>query len=99
MLLPYDSRDQVSSAVLVEALSAGRPVVATAFPHAVELLSGGAGILVPQYDATAIGDALHRVLTQPDVAARMVTESSRLSAGLVWSHVADRYRRLLKGTA
>jgi glycosyltransferase involved in cell wall biosynthesis len=95
VLLPYDSRDQVSSAVLVEAVSAGRPVVATAFPHAVELLAGGAGILVPQYDATAIGDALHRVLTQPDVAARMVAESSRLSAGLMWSHVADRYRRLL----
>ena len=28
--------------------AAGRPVVATAFPHAVELLGSGAGLVVPQ---------------------------------------------------
>ena len=43
VVLPYDSRDQVTSGVLVDAIAAGRPVVATAFPHAVELLSSGAG--------------------------------------------------------
>ena len=43
VVLPYDSHDQVTSGVLVDAIAAGRPVVATAFPHAVELLSSGAG--------------------------------------------------------
>ena len=43
VVLPYDSTDQVTSGVLVDAIAAGRPVVATAFPHAVELLSSGAG--------------------------------------------------------
>ena len=52
VVLPYDSRDQVTSGVLVEAIAAGRPVVATAFPHAVELLSSGAGMVVPHGDAT-----------------------------------------------
>lgn len=42
VVLPYDSKDQVTSGVLVDAIAAGRPVVATAFPHAVELLSSGA---------------------------------------------------------
>ena len=46
VLLPYDSREQVTSGVLVEALAAGLPVVATAFPHAVELLDRGPGIVV-----------------------------------------------------
>ena len=32
VVLPYDSQDQVTSGVLVDALAAGRPVVATAFP-------------------------------------------------------------------
>jgi glycosyltransferase involved in cell wall biosynthesis len=36
VVLPYDSKDQVTSGVLVDAIAAGRPVVATAFPHAVE---------------------------------------------------------------
>lgn len=33
VVLPYDSREQVTSGVLVEAVAAGIPVVATAFPH------------------------------------------------------------------
>ena len=39
VVLPYDSTDQVTSGVLVDAIASGRPVVATAFPHAVELLT------------------------------------------------------------
>ena len=41
IVLPYDSPDQVTSGVLVDAVAAGRPVLSTAFPHAVELLHGG----------------------------------------------------------
>ena len=54
MLLPYDSREQVTSGVLIEAVAAGEPVVATAFPHAVELLADGAGLLVGRSDPAAI---------------------------------------------
>jgi len=31
VILPYDSPDQVTSGVLVDAIAAGRPVIATAF--------------------------------------------------------------------
>ncbi len=34
VLLPYDSTEQVTSGVLIEAVAAGKPVVATRFPHA-----------------------------------------------------------------
>ena len=43
VVLPYDSTEQVTSGVLVDAIASGRPVVATAFPHALELLESGAG--------------------------------------------------------
>ncbi|MGA9488957.1 MAG: glycosyltransferase, partial [Mycobacterium sp.] len=43
VVLPYDSKDQVTSGVLVDSVASGRPIVATAFPHAVELLGSGAG--------------------------------------------------------
>ena len=56
VVLPYDSDDQVTSGVLVDAVAAGRPVVSTAFPHAVELLASGAGIVVPQRDPVALGN-------------------------------------------
>jgi glycosyltransferase involved in cell wall biosynthesis len=94
VLLPYDSREQVTSGVLVEAVAAGKPVVATAFPHAVELLSGGAGLVVDQQDGPAIGEALYRVLTEPDLARRMRDESARNAPSLHWPAVADKYRAL-----
>ncbi|HTA10171.1 MAG TPA: glycosyltransferase, partial [Streptosporangiaceae bacterium] len=62
VLLPYDSLEQVTSGVLIEAVTAGKPVVSTGFPHAVELLGGGAGLLVDRQDPEGIAHALQRVL-------------------------------------
>jgi glycosyltransferase involved in cell wall biosynthesis len=94
VLLPYDSREQVTSGVLIEAIAAHKPVVSTRFPHAVELLGSGAGILVPHGDGPAIGAALRQVLTDPRLAARMSAEAARIAPSLRWSTVADRYRAL-----
>lgn len=94
VLLPYDSRDQVTSGVLTEAVVAGKPVISTSFPHAVELLSGGAGILVPQRDPVAIAAALAELLTTPGAAGRMAATSRRLASSLLWPAVAARYLEL-----
>lgn len=91
VVLPYDSPDQVTSGVLVDAVAAGRPVVATAFPHAVELLATGAGIVVPRRDPAALAAALRRVLTEPGLADGMAREARRLAPGLAWPAVASRY--------
>lgn len=97
VLLPYDSRDQVTSGVLVEALAAGKPVVATAFPHAVELLSGGAGIVVPHEDPHAIAVALAAILGDAVTAERMSAVALRSGAGTPWAEVGARYRTLSAG--
>ena len=94
VVLPYDSTDQVTSGVLIEAVTAGRPVVATAFPHAVELLSAGAGIIVPHQDPPAIAAAVRRILTEPGAAAAMTAASRHLAPDLTWAAVAARYREL-----
>ncbi len=94
VVLPYDSRDQVTSGVLVDAVAAGRPVVSTAFPHAVELLASGAGLVVPQRDPVALGQAIRSVLTDPDLAASMAAEAERLAPGLSWPAIARRYGEL-----
>ncbi|MEV6925019.1 glycosyltransferase [Dactylosporangium sp. NPDC051485] len=94
VLLPYDSPDQATSGVLVEALAAHKPVIATAFPHAEELLGGGAGLLVPHRDAPAIGAALKRVLTEPDLVADMYDKAKLISQRSQWKLVAERYRAL-----
>ena len=94
VVLPYDSRDQVTSGVLVDAVAAGRPVVATAFPHATELLSSGAGIVVPHANPATLAHALRLVLTDPDVAGDMTAEARRLAPGLGWTSIARQYAAL-----
>ena len=99
VLLPYDSLEQVTSGVLIEAVTAGKPVVSTRFPHAVELLGGGAGLLVGRQDPAGIAQALQRVLTEPGLAARMSSSSADLAPQLLWPAVARSYRELASSLA
>ena len=92
VLLPYDSLEQVTSGVLIEAITAGKPVVSTRFPHAVELL--GAGLLVERNDPAGLAEALRCVLTEPGVSARMSKYSADLAPRLLWPAVACSYREL-----
>ena len=91
VILPYDSREQVTSGVLIEAVTAHRPVIATAFAHAVELLASGAGIVVDHDDPSAMGAAIRLVLCEPAQAATMVAHAAALAPDLLWSAVAARY--------
>ena len=92
VLLPYDSTEQVTSGVLIEAVGAGVPVVATEFPHAVELLADGPGLLVPHQDPEAMAAGIRHLIAAPDVAGRL----TGLAGGptLRWPAVAARYQSL-----
>jgi glycosyltransferase involved in cell wall biosynthesis len=94
VLLPYDSTEQVTSGVLIEALAAGKPVVATQFPHAREVLAGGAGLLVPHCDPGAIATALRSMITRGDVMARITAAATATAPQLLWPVIADQYREL-----
>jgi glycosyltransferase involved in cell wall biosynthesis len=94
VLLPYDSTEQVTSGVLIEAIAAGKPVVATQFPHATELLAGGAGLLVPHRDPAALAAALRSVITGGDVMTRMAAAATATAPQVLWPAIADQYREL-----
>jgi glycosyltransferase involved in cell wall biosynthesis len=92
VVLPYDSTEQVTSGVLIEAVGADVPVVATEFPHAVELLADGPGLLVPHQDPEAMAAGIRHVLAAPDVPSGL----TGLAGGptLRWPAVAARYQAL-----
>jgi polysaccharide biosynthesis protein PslF len=94
VVLPYDSTEQVTSGVLVDAIAAGCPVVATAFPHAVELLGDGAGLVVGHDDPDALVRALHRVVSDPVATEAMADHARRLAPTMGWPVVARRYQDL-----
>ena len=69
-LLPND-RDGIPN-VLVEAMAAGTPVVATDVSGIPELVSTGVnGLLVPPEDPAALADALLTLHRDPELAARL----------------------------
>lgn len=95
VVLPYSSIEQVTSGVLTEAIAAGKPVIATRFPHAVELLTGGAGLTTPHGDAHALAEAVRSVLTDHDVRSRMGWEARQLADGWFWPTIGERFADLM----
>lgn len=95
VLLPYETREQVTSGVLIEAVASERPVVATDFPHARELLSPGAGLVVDHGDVEATAAALRLVLCDHVLAASMRAAARRAAAGAMWPVVARRYLEIV----
>jgi glycosyltransferase involved in cell wall biosynthesis len=94
VLLPYDTRDQVTSGVLVEAVAARKPIVSTGFPHSIELLAGGAGVIVDHESPPAIANAVRDILGESGRAASMSVAASRVALGTSWPEVAAAYSAL-----
>jgi glycosyltransferase involved in cell wall biosynthesis len=99
VLLPYDSTEQVTSGVLVEAIAASKPVVATRFPHAIELLTGGAGVTTTHGDADKMTDAIRLVLTDHDARRSMGVQASRMADGWYWPSIGRRFSALMSDMA
>lgn len=96
VVLPYEDLRKESSASLVDALSAGTPVIATAFDHAVELLSDGAGVIVQPGDPDGLAIAIETLVTRSHLRNQMAQKAWRVSEQLSWSVIADQYRQIIE---
>lgn len=66
------SRNEGLPVALIEAMAAGRPVVATRVGGVPDLVTDGTtGLLVPMDDAPAVAAAIDRVLTDPSLGASL----------------------------
>lgn len=98
LVLP--SRRENYPLVLLEAMAAGVPVVATAVGGVAELLDdGAAGWLVPPGDPAALADVLRRMASDPDARAARVRRG-RVQAEAhgwdrVWTRIEERLLALL----
>jgi glycosyltransferase involved in cell wall biosynthesis len=97
VVLPYESAEQVTSGVLVEAIAASKPVIATRFPHAVELLASGAGAVVPYGETHVLGEKLRQVLSDQSTRDYMTSQARRLATDWYWPTVGDRFTEMMSG--
>ena len=86
--------------VLVEAMAAGTPVVASDLDAFRRVLRDGeAGRLVPVGDADALADALIKVLQDDAVRERYVAAASEIVGSYDWSAVAGQIMRVYETVA
>jgi glycosyltransferase involved in cell wall biosynthesis len=76
-----------------EAVAVGTPVVVTDKCGVAPLLADVAGLVVP-HDATAIAQAVARVLWEPGLHARLATGCRRVAARLDWDEPAQEMENL-----
>jgi glycosyltransferase involved in cell wall biosynthesis len=98
-LTPYRSRDQIVSGALTFAVAAGCPVVSTPYFYAEDLLSSGAGRLVPSGDSSKLAAAVLDLLGSPAKMKAARAEARRVGADLTWSSVGKTTLELVSEVA
>jgi glycogen(starch) synthase len=89
------SRREPFANVILEALAAGLPVVASAVGGNTELIQDGAhGLLFPSADDLTLASTLQRLLDDPMLLSRLRAAIPRFVRDFDWPVVAARYRGL-----
>jgi glycogen synthase len=90
-VLVLPSAYEEMGSVLVEAMAAGVPVVASAVGGIPEVVRDGeTGLLVPPGDVTTLAAVLDRLAADPDLRARLAAGARARSAAYGWPKLADR---------
>jgi glycosyltransferase involved in cell wall biosynthesis len=84
---PYRNPAQITSGTLAYAAGLGKPIVATPYVHAQELLADGKGCLVGFDDAEAMGAAIGDLLTDDARRTAMAGRIYRESRGALWENM------------
>ncbi len=90
-ITPYKHKAQVVSGTLAYALSAGKAIISTPYLHAVELLNGERGVLVPFDDPEAIAEKTIELLDNATARHAMRKRAYLYARDMVWNRAAQKY--------
>jgi hypothetical protein len=92
-ITPYKHKAQVVSGTLAYALSAGKAIISTPYLHAIELLNGERGALVPFDDPGAIAAKTIALLDDETGRHAMRKRAYLYARDMVWNRVAQKYMK------
>ena len=87
-LFVMSSREEGLGTSVLEAMGLGIPVASTTAGGLPEMLSGGAGLLVPPGDADGLAEAVERLVMDPDIRAAVVARASEVVQGFTAARMA-----------
>jgi glycosyltransferase involved in cell wall biosynthesis len=90
-ITPYKHKGQVVSGTLAYALSAGKAIISTPYLHAIELLDGERGALVPFDDPEAIAEKTMALLDDHTARHAMRKRAYLYARDMVWNRAAQKY--------
>ena len=90
-ITPYRHEAQVVSGTLAYAVGAGKAIISTPYWHAIELLDGGRGALVPFQNPEAIARKTVELLDTPAIRHAMRKRAYQYGRNMVWKRVAQGY--------
>jgi glycosyltransferase involved in cell wall biosynthesis len=91
---PYPNREQIVSGTLAYAMSAGKAIVSTPYPYAVEMLEAGRGRLVTAGSPKDFAEVLSELLRDPDMRYQLGRQAYEFSRTMIWPEVGARYARI-----
>ncbi|HZV59109.1 MAG TPA: glycosyltransferase family 4 protein, partial [Candidatus Eremiobacteraceae bacterium] len=92
-ITPYKHKAQVVSGTLAYALSAGKAIISTPYLHAIELLDGERGALVPFDNPDAIAEKTIELLDDATARHAMRKRAYLYARDMVWNRVAQKYMK------
>ena len=95
-ITPYRSREQIVSGALTFAIVAGCPVVSTPYYYAEDLLSDGAGVLVPFDDPAALAEEVIGLLDDPAALRATREAATALGHSMTWPAVGRQLAEVLR---
>jgi hypothetical protein len=86
---PYLNMAQVTSGTLSYAVAVGKPVIATPYVHAKEILDGGHGVLVPPADAVSLAEAALDLLNHDEKRLELGLDAYSRGRDMLWPRVVE----------
>ena len=93
---PYLDPRQITSGTLAYALGAGKAIVSTPYPHAVEVLTAERGMLVPFRSVSALAESTLRILGDPALKRRYECAAYAYGRETAWPRVGQRTMSILR---